>query len=112
MRGRESFLARIEEIEEFYRDGLFGCELVVPGSTIISRPGWVFANRYAWLCHPDCRLLAADRPTCFNIRPPRPSEQEQFLRAYLRAFEAREDRIPGALRKTCGICLTAPNSTF
>jgi hypothetical protein len=93
-----SFLGRLPEIEEFYRRGLFGCELVAPGSFTISRPGWAPANRYAWLCHPDCRLMATDRPTPFNIRPPRPSQQEQYLRAYLRAFEAQQDRIPGALR--------------
>ena len=97
------FLNKLQEIEAFYREGLFGCELVAPpadqfGSVSISRPGWAPAHHYVWLHHPNCTSLWSCEPTPFHIRPPKATEREQFLLAYLRAFEAQEDRIPGALR--------------
>jgi hypothetical protein len=98
-----AFLEKLPEIEAFYRGGPFGCELVAPpsdesGSVNISRPGWAPAHHYAWLFHPDCSSLSSVQVTPFDIRPPKPSERQQFLLAYLRAFEAQEDRIPAALR--------------
>jgi hypothetical protein len=97
------FLKKLPEIEAFYRGGLFGCELVAPpadefGRVAISRPGWTPCHHYVWLHHPNCASLRSCQPTPFHIRPPKATEREQFLLAYLRAFEAQEDRIPGALR--------------
>jgi hypothetical protein len=94
---------KLPGIEDFYRGSPFGCELVGPpsdesASVRISRTGWTPANRYAWLCHPDCGSLVCGQTTQFTIRPPRPSERQQFLLAYLRAFDAQPDRIPSALR--------------
>jgi hypothetical protein len=101
--GDRGFLDKLAEIEEFYRGGEFGCELVGPpsdeqGGVSISRAGWTPAGQYAWLAHPDCNLLHFARTTTFNIRPAQPGQREMFLRAYLRAFEAEPHRIPGALR--------------
>jgi Acetyltransferase (GNAT) domain len=99
----QAFFEELPEIEAFYRGGPFGCELVSPpsdesGSVSISRPGWAPAHRYAWLCHPNCTSLSSVQETPFDIRPPKPSERQQFLLAYLCAFEAQKDRIPAALR--------------
>lgn len=99
-----SFLEKLPEIEAFYRGGPFGCELVAPPSdgsdtTVhISRPGWSPGHRFAWLHQSDCSLLRSVQASPFDIRPPKPSERQQFLLAYLQAFEAQEDRIPSALR--------------
>lgn len=98
-----NFVQKLPEIEAFYRGGSFGCELVAPpsdesGSVSISRPGWAKSHHYAWLSHPNCSSLWSVRATPFAIRPPKPSERQQFLLAYLRAFEAQQDRIPAALR--------------
>jgi hypothetical protein len=98
-----AFFEELPEIEAFYRGGPFGCELVASasdesGSVSISRPGWAPAHHYAWLSHPNCSSLWSVQATPFAIRPPKASEQRQFLLAYLRAFEAQEDRIPAALR--------------
>jgi hypothetical protein len=98
-----AFWEELPEIEAFYRESPFGCELVLPpsdgfASVGIARPGWSHAHRYAWLCHPDCNSLPFDQRSEFDIRPPEPSERQQFLLAYLRAFEAQQDRIPAALR--------------
>jgi hypothetical protein len=99
----QAFFEELPEIEAFYRGGPFGCELVAPpsdksGGVRISRPGWAPAHHYAWLCYPNCSSLLSVQVTPFDIRPPKPSERQQFLLAYLRAFEAQEDRIPAALR--------------
>ena len=99
----QSFLEKLPEIEAFYRGGAFGCELVAPpsdesGSVSISRPGWAPAHHYVWLHHPNCTALWSIQATPFDIRPPKPAERQQFLLAYLRAFEAQEDRIAAALR--------------
>jgi hypothetical protein len=99
----QAFFEKLPEIEAFYRGGPFGCELVAPpseefGSVSISRPGWAPAHHYAWLSHPNCSSLWSVQATPFAIRAPKPSERQQFLLAYLRAFEAQEDRIPAALR--------------
>lgn len=99
----DSLHEKLPEIEDFYRGGPFGCELVGPppdesGNRCISRPGWARGPQYAWLCHPDCGSLSFDQTPRFNIRSPKPSERQQFLRAYLCAFEAQEHRIPSALR--------------
>jgi hypothetical protein len=99
----QAFFEELPEIEAFYRGGLFGCELIGPpsdasGSAVLSRSGWTPAHRYAWLCHPNCSSLWSVQVTPFDIRAPKPSERQQFLLAYLRAFEAQEDRIPAALR--------------
>jgi hypothetical protein len=99
----DSFYEKLPEIEEFYRGGPFGCELVGPpsdesGDRCISRPGWAPGQQYAWLCHTDCSSLSFGQTSRFNIRAPQPSERQEFLKAYLRAFEAQEDRIPSALR--------------
>ncbi|MCU1248498.1 MAG: family acetyltransferase [Edaphobacter sp.] len=99
----QAFLERLPEIESFYRGGSFGCELVAPpsdesGSFRISRPGWAPVHHYVWLHHPNCTALWSIQATPFDIRPPKAAERQQFLLAYLRAFEAQEDRIPAALR--------------
>ena len=99
----QSFLEKLPEIEAFYRGGAFGCELVAPpsdesGSVSISRPGWAPAHHYVWLHHPNCTALWSIQATPFDIRPPKPAERQQFLLAYLLAFEAQADRIPAALR--------------
>lgn len=98
-----AFFEELPAIEAFYRGGPFGCELVASpsgesGSVNISRPGWAPAHNYIWLSHPNCSSLWSVQATPFAIRPPKASEQRQFLLAYLRAFEAQEDRIPAALR--------------
>jgi N-acetylglutamate synthase-like GNAT family acetyltransferase len=46
----------------------------------------------------DCSLLTAPQSTKFSIRPPEPSQRELFLKTYLRAFEAQEDRLAAAIR--------------
>jgi hypothetical protein len=99
----QAWFDKLPEIEAFYRGGLFGCEVVVPpadefGSVSIARPGWAPSHRYVWLHHPDCTSLWLGQPTAFHIRPPKAAEREQFLLAYLQAFEAQADRVPGALR--------------
>jgi hypothetical protein len=99
----QAFLDYLPEIEAFYRRGAFGCELVAPppddsGSVTITRRGWAPAHHYVWLHHPNCAVLCSLKTTPFDIRPPNPSERQQFLLAYLRAFEAQEHRIPAALR--------------
>ena len=98
-----SFQENLSEIEDFYRGGPFGFELVGPPSVasaarIISRSGSSPGKHYAWLGHPDCGSLSVPQTTQFDIRSPEPSERLEFLLAYLRAFEAQEDRIPSALR--------------
>ena len=99
----QAYLEKLPEIEAFYRGGPFGCELVAPPShesrsLVISRPGWAPAHHYVWLYHPNSTSLWSMQATPFDIRAPKPSERQQFLLAYLRAFEAQEDRIPAALR--------------
>jgi hypothetical protein len=99
----QAYLEKLPEIEAFYRGGPFGCELVAPPSHEsrslgISRPGWAPAHHYVWLYHPNSTSLWSMQATPFDIRAPKPSERQQFLLAYLRAFEAQEDRIPAALR--------------
>jgi N-acetylglutamate synthase-like GNAT family acetyltransferase len=102
----ESVFDRLPEIEEFFRKSPFGCELVGPPAAqegndqSISRTGWAIATRYAWMYAEDSHLLAqAAAPlTRFTVCRVKPSQQEQFLIAYLRAFEAEEHCIPGALR--------------
>jgi hypothetical protein len=99
----QAFFEELPAIEAVYRGGPFGCELVAPpsdesGSVSISRPGWTRAHHYAWLSHPDCSALWSVQVTPFEIRPPKTSERQQFLLAYLRAFEAQEERISAALR--------------
>ena len=100
----ESVFEMLPEIERFYHGGLFGCELVGPPAVDfgnrreISRRGWVSANCYAWLYAEDCRSLPAPQSTKFTIRPPESSQRELFLKTYLRAFEAQEDRLVAALR--------------
>lgn len=95
---------RLAEIEAFYCGGPYGCELVGPPSldrdrsSRISRPGWGPANRFVWLHAPDIEALAYTPPKEFAIRAPEPAQRLEFLLTYLRAFEAREDRIPAALR--------------
>ena len=64
----------------------------------ISRPGWAPGHQYAWLYEDTSSLAPDKRPTEFTVRSPEVSERRDFLLAYLRAFEAQEDRIPGALR--------------
>jgi N-acetylglutamate synthase-like GNAT family acetyltransferase len=102
--GVESVFESLAEIEEFYRGGGFGCEVVGPpvdgpGTGInISRPGWAPGHQYAWLFRDNSSLAPDKRPTEFTVRSPEVSERRDFLLAYLRAFEAQEDRIPGALR--------------
>jgi hypothetical protein len=99
----ETVFERLPEIEEFYRGGPYGCELVGPpsadrdGSRAVSRPGWQPATRFVWLCAPHVKALVPAPQEAFDIRSPEPSQQLQFLLTYLRAFEAQEDRIPAAL---------------
>jgi hypothetical protein len=100
----ESVFETLPEIETFYRGGPFGCELVGPpvvdfgNENKISRPGWASANCYAWMYADDCRLIEPTHQTTFVIRAPEPSERQQFLTTYLRAFDAQEDRFTAALR--------------
>jgi hypothetical protein len=100
----DSVFGMLPEIEAFYCGGPFGCELVGPPvadsgrASRISRPGWVSANCYAWMYAEDCRLIEPNHQTTFVIRAPEPSQRQQFLTTYLRAFEAQEDRFAAALR--------------
>jgi hypothetical protein len=94
---------KLPEIEQFYRGGPFGCELVGPPASSaercsISRPGWAPANTYAWMQTPRLRSLPPAQPGKFAIRPPAPSQRQEFLTTYLRAFDAQQDRFPAALR--------------
>ena len=100
----ETVFERLPEIEDRYRGGPHGCELVGPpsadldgGSRVISRSGWEPASRFVWLYAPDVNALAPPPQAAFDIRPPEPRHRMQFLLAYLQAFEAQEDRIPSAL---------------
>jgi hypothetical protein len=98
-----AILEKLPDIEQFYSGGLFSCELVGPpadpaDSSRISRPGWAPANSYAWMYTRDFRSLPPEKPANFVIRPPESSERQQFLIAYLRAFEAQPYRFPAALR--------------
>lgn len=98
----DSVFETLPEIEAFYRGGSFGCELIGPPgaghASRISRPGWASANCYAWMYAEDCRLIAPTHQTTFVIRAPEPSQRQQFLITYLRAFDAQEDRFTAALR--------------
>jgi hypothetical protein len=100
----ESVFAMLPKIEAFYREGPFGCELVGPpvaefgNASTISRTGWTPANCYAWMYAEDCRLIEPTHQTTFVIRAPEPSQRQQFLTTYLRAFDAQEERFTAALR--------------
>jgi hypothetical protein len=102
----ESVFENLAEIEDFFSGSPFGCELVGPpltadtvaGRSVIARPGWVSAASFAWMYAPDLRLLSPVSPAGFAIQPPQPAQRRRFLTTYLRAFEAKEDRIPAALR--------------
>src|SRR6185437_9044454 len=53
----ETVFDNLAEIEEFYRGGPFGCELVGPpldSGRRIARPRWRPANSYAWMHSPGC----------------------------------------------------------
>lgn len=96
----ETALEHLPEIEEFYRGSPFGCELVGPPGSHgirIGRPGWRPGNCYAWMHAPDLKPAPPAHPAEFTIREPELSQRQQFLLAYLRGFEAQEDRIPAAL---------------
>lgn len=98
-----TILDQLAEVEAFYGGGPYGCELVaLPseefGEMKISRAGWEPAHRYVWLHHANINSLLSKQPDSFEIRPPKSSEQEQFLLTYLTAFEAQKDRIPAAMR--------------
>lgn len=94
----------LEEIEEFYREEPFGCELVAPpvDSSVeertISRSGWAQSGNFAWLHMPDCGSFKPIQTSQLEIRPPAPSQREEFLTAYLTAFGAEQDRFPAAIR--------------
>jgi len=96
-------LERLPDIEQVYSGSPFGCEVVClpadpPDSAAILRSGWAPANGYAWMYTRDFKSLPPEKPANFTIRPPEPSERQQFLITYLRAFDAQRDRFPAALR--------------
>lgn len=98
-----SFVEELAAIEEFYRGGRFGCEVVGPPTGVaqsvrLARAGWSAGQEYAWLHHANCGALRLGDGMQFTIRPPKASEQHEFLQAYLCAFEAQRENIPGALR--------------
>ncbi|HZT30353.1 MAG TPA: GNAT family N-acetyltransferase [Bryobacteraceae bacterium] len=100
----EAIYDRLSELEEFWGGSPFGCELVGPpgedgqaGGRPIRRAGWQPATRFAWM-HGDPEWLAPVPAGTFDIRAPEPWQREQFLLAYLQAFEAAQHRIPAALR--------------
>jgi hypothetical protein len=93
----------LPEIERFYSDSPFGCELVGPPASPgvdrrISRPGWTPAAEYAWMYCGDLKSVPLAGPAGFTIRTPALSQREDFLITYLQAFEAQPERFPAGLR--------------
>jgi hypothetical protein len=99
-----SVFERLAEIEDFFGDSAFGCELVGPpgangaATPVVGRPGWEPGSRLAWMHAPDVSALLPAEEWGFTIREPGAHERERFFHTYLRAFDAEADRIPAAVR--------------
>src|SRR5262249_8286209 len=96
---------RLAEIEAFYQESPFGCELIGPtiGTSCridreCGRRGWAPGVRYAWLAAPRAKFSFAESTRHFEIRLPAEAEQELFLLSYLRGFEANPERFSAAIQ--------------
>jgi len=94
----------LDQVEDFYRDSPYGCELVADCgeqeflARACSLRGWRQSSKYAWL-HMDLNApeVAGEYPE-ISIREPLPEEQTAFLEFYLRGFEAPVANFPAAIR--------------
>jgi GNAT superfamily N-acetyltransferase len=94
----------LDEVERFYRDSRFGCELVAacgdqgPVANACLERGWQRSHSYAWM-----HIKTAVQSPCgeypgISIREPRIEERTAFLEFYLRGFEAPPANFPAAIR--------------
>jgi hypothetical protein len=101
----ETIATHLDEVESFYRDSPFGCELVAAGdggqgslAEACSRRGWLPSHRYAWLhMKTDLNAIGNAYPE-ISIRQPLAAERTAFLEFYLRGFEAPAANFPAAIR--------------
>ena len=100
----ETVAGHLDQVETFYLDSPFGCELVAasgdqdPVAKACSRRGWLPGHNYAWLhMKTDIAGLGNEYPGV-SIRQPRPQERTAFLEFYLRGFEAPVANFPAAIR--------------
>jgi len=99
----------VDDIEEFYSGCPFACNLLTPSDddsqellrSLGCRAGWSRGPSYTWLAAPTERLDTMTPPGDIVVietdRESGAAEQDRFLSTYLRAFEAEESRIPGAM---------------
>jgi len=100
----EAVADHLDEIEQFYGESPFGCELVTACGNqqliaeACTRRGWLPGRYYAWM-HMKTGLatLKHEYPE-ISIRQPRPDERTSFLEFYLRGFEAPASNFPAAIR--------------
>jgi hypothetical protein len=97
-------LDRLTEIEDFYADCRYGCELIGPPSDplnyrLLTPPSraWIPGDKYAWLAAKTSALRPGGVPGDFTIRAPGPEEQRRFLTTYLRAYGADPERFSAAI---------------
>jgi hypothetical protein len=100
----ETVAGHLDQVETFYLDSPFGCELVAasgdqgPVADACSRRGWLRSRNYAWLhMKTDMAGLGNGYPGV-SIRQPRLQERTAFLEFYLRGFEAPVANFPAAIR--------------
>jgi hypothetical protein len=94
----------LDEVERFYRDSRFGCELVAacgdqgPIANACSQRGWQRSQSYAWMhIRTDVAGPCGEYPG-ISIREPHIEERTAFLEFYLRGFEAPAVNFPAAIR--------------
>ena len=100
----ETIAGHLDQVEKFYRDSRFGCELVTacgdrgPLAEACSRRGWSPSNRYAWVHMKTSASYMDDKYPGISIRQPLEQERTEFLEFYLRGFGAPEANFPAAIR--------------
>jgi len=94
----------LDEVEKFYRDSRFGCELVAacgdqgPVANACLQRGWQRSHSYAWMHIETGAAGPCGEYPGISIREPRIEERKAFLEFYLRGFEASPANFPAAIR--------------
>jgi hypothetical protein len=100
----DSIAGCLHEVETFYRDSPFGCELLAAPAgngrirEACSQRGWLPGRGYAWM-HMETALASTEnRYPGISIRPVGVEERMVFLDLYLRGFGAPTANFPAAIR--------------
>jgi hypothetical protein len=100
----DAIAGQLDQVERFYRDSPFGCELVFARddesllSEACARRGWLPGHSYAWMHVKTSAAEASDEYAGISIRQPRVEEHMAFLEFYLRGFEAPPANVSAAVR--------------